>query len=206
MGGVNFYRQIRCRRAHLLMPSTALTKKGANFEWTPLCTRNFREIKKIVVDDALLAFPYFSITFYIFVDASIYLFEALINQFFDNEWNILVFFSKNLNKHQLWYPIREKELLSFCELLQKYCHMLTGHKLVIYTHHLNFKHSTTEHLSMRVMFQHILLEEYGVDICHIDGHHNEVTNMLSCFPCSKDSCTDTPEDLYLQEFFLNRCL
>ena len=98
-------------------------------------------------------------------------------QLFHNKANILLFFSCKLNNAQTHYIIIKKELLSIVETLKKYCNILLGYSIKVYTDHKNlvYKHFNTD----CVIYWHLLLKEYGPEFIYIKGQNNIVANALS---------------------------
>jgi hypothetical protein len=57
--------------------------------------------------------------------------------------------------------------------------MLLGHEIVMQTDHKNLTYPTLTHTSNRVLWQRLLLEEYGVKLEYIKGEKNVVADALS---------------------------
>jgi hypothetical protein len=94
----------------------------------------------------------------------------------------LGYFSRKLTDTQRRYPVTEQELLAIMETLKFFHHMLFGHKIIIKTDHKNLTHQVSSHASDRVLRQHLLLEEYGVELENIKGENNTVADALSRIP------------------------
>jgi hypothetical protein len=94
----------------------------------------------------------------------------------------LVFFSKKLTDTQCRYPVTEQELLAIVETLKYFKHMLLRHKIIMRFDHKNLNHSSTTHVSDRMLHQCLLLEEYGVDIEYIKEENNMIADALSRLP------------------------
>ena len=61
--------------------------------------------------------------------------------------------------------------------LKEFRNILLGHQITVYSYHksLTFKYSNTE----RVMWWHLILEEFGPELKYIKGENNVVENSLS---------------------------
>ncbi len=58
---VNYYRDMWRRRSHLLAPLSALlSKKKSEWEWTDEWEQTFQEMKEVMSEETLLAFPDFT--------------------------------------------------------------------------------------------------------------------------------------------------
>ena len=173
IGMVNFYRDMWIRRSHLLAPLAALTSKNTKFKWGNEEEQAFQQIKKVMQQEVLLAYPDFSIPFDIHTDASHLQLGAVISQ----NGKPVAFYSRKLNAAQTRYTTTERELLSIVETLKEFRNILLGHKITVYTDHKNltYKKFNTE----RVMRWRLLLEEYGPELVYIKGPDNIVADSLS---------------------------
>ena len=86
----------------------ALTSKNVPFVWTAKESAAFRESKKILSKEAMLAFPDFTKEFVIYTDASKYQLGAVITQ----AGRPIAFYSRKLTATQQRYTTTERELLS----------------------------------------------------------------------------------------------
>ena len=173
IGMVNYYRDMWVRRSHVLAPLAGLTSKTAKWKWGPEQSKAFREAKKIISKEALLAFPDFNKKFVIHTDASHTQLGAVISQ----DGKPIAFYSRKLNPAQTRYTTTERELLSIVETLKEFRNILLGQKIEVHTDHKNLtcKNFNTE----RVMRWRLILEEYGPELLYIKGTHNVVADALS---------------------------
>ena len=93
---VNYYRDMWRRGSHLLAPMSALLSPKTKWNWSKECQESFEELKQVMSEETLLAFPDFSKTFHVYTDASDYQLGGVIMQ----ENKLLAFYSRKLN-HQL---------------------------------------------------------------------------------------------------------
>ena len=133
----------------------------------------FRETKKILSKEALLAFPDFSKKFVIHTDASHTQLGAVISQ----DGKPIAYYSRKLKPEQTRYTTTERELLSIVETLKEFRNILLGQRIEVHTDHKNLtcKNFNTE----RVMRWRLILEEYGPTLLYIKGSHNVVADALS---------------------------
>ena len=70
------------RRSHILAPLAELVggKKSAPYKWLPIHMEAFKEAKRILASEAILAYPDFNKTFEIYTDASDYQLGGVIMQ------------------------------------------------------------------------------------------------------------------------------
>ena len=173
LGMVNYYRDMWRRRSHLLAPMTALLSKKVKWNWTQECQESFDEIKRVISQETLLAFPDFTKTFHIYTDASDYQLGAVIMQ----EGKPLAFYSRKLNAAQKRYTTGEQELLSIVETLKEFRTILLGQKLVVHTDHKNIIYGNLT--NDRIARWRLLLEEFGPEYVHVAGKDNIVADALS---------------------------
>ena len=138
IGMINFYRDMWPRRSELLAPLTEMTSTKVPFKWTEVHETSFREIKKIIARETLLAFPDFNKSFEIHTDASKLQLGGIISQ----EGKPIAFYSRKLNPAQTRYTTTERELLSIVETLKEFRNILLGQKIIIHTDHQNLIHNS----------------------------------------------------------------
>ena len=78
IGLVNYYRDMWVRRSHLLAPLAALTSKTTKWQWEAEHDKAFRQMKKVISKQTLLAYPDFNEEFVIHTDASDFQLGAVI--------------------------------------------------------------------------------------------------------------------------------
>ena len=91
------------KRSHLLQPLNVLKSNTVKFKWTDVEQKTFDEIKRIVVCDTLLIYPYFNKYFDIHTDASDFQLEAVIIQ----DGKPLSFYICKLTGLQTQYTVTE---------------------------------------------------------------------------------------------------
>ena len=91
---VNYYQDIWPHQAHILAPLTEKTgspKKGIKQEkiqWTSAMQQEFKQMKALMAQDVLCAYPNHNEPFHIYTDASDYQMGACIMQKID-QWHII---------------------------------------------------------------------------------------------------------------------
>jgi hypothetical protein len=178
VGMVNFYRNLYPKHAATLAPLTDLCGHEKKFMWGKEQEEAFSNMKQLLSQDTLLTYPQFDKPFVVSTDAS----EKRIGGVVTQDGKPLGFFSKKLTDTQRRYPVTEQELLAIVETLKYFKHMLLGLNIIVQTDHKNLTHPNSTHTSDRVLRQHLLLEEYGVDLQYIQGTKNVVADALSRLP------------------------
>ncbi len=126
---VQYYRDMWARCSEMLAPLTDLvgeygemktTKKNKTkkkpWRWDPIHQQAFNNVKAAIPKKTVLAYPYFSKPFEIYMDASATQFGAVITQ--DNR--PIAFFSRKLSKMQKKNSVTVIELLAMVETLKDF--------------------------------------------------------------------------------------
>jgi hypothetical protein len=131
-----------------------------------------------MAQEAMLTYPQFDQPFIAYTDAS----DKQIGGIVTQHDKPLGYFSRKLTDTQRRYPVTEQELLAITETLKFFRHMLFRHKIIVKIDHKNLTYQVSSHASDRVLRQHHLLEEYGVELEYIKGENNIVADVLSRIP------------------------
>ena len=190
IGMVNYYHDMWPKRSELLAPLTALTSLNTKWEWTDEHQKAFEAMKKNISKNTLLTYPDFNKQFVIHTDASHTQLGAVISQ----DGKPLAFYSWKLNPAQCHYTTTERELLAIVETLKEFRNILLGQNIKIYTDHKNltYKNFNTE----RVMWWHLIIEEYAPEFEYLQGPDNIVADALSCLD---SDCTMLLDEVNIAE-------
>jgi hypothetical protein len=140
---------------------TGAPRKGEKpppFQWTLEIQKAFDQMKALMSADVLCAYPDHNKPFHIFTDASDYQLGACIMQ----EGKPVAYYSKKLNNTQMNYTTINRELLCVVATLRKFCSMLLGAELHVYTDH---KHILSiGDSSQQCLFWISYVDEYGPEL------------------------------------------
>lgn len=118
----NYYRKFLPNFSIMTIPLNKLTKKNAVFDWTSDCDKAFNEIKKILCNPIILAYPDYTRQFTLTVDASKQGCGAVLSQ--DDKPN--AFASKSFTKAESNKATIEQELIAICWSIKHFKHYLYG--------------------------------------------------------------------------------
>lgn len=187
LGMVNYYRRFLPKAAELQAPlhdalSGPKMKGSTPFPWTPAREEAFSACKEHLATATLLAYPVDNAPLALFTDVSLTAAGAVLQQFVNDAWQPLAFFSKKLSPRQSTWPPYHRELLAIYEGVQHFKHALEAQVFTIYTDHkpLTFMFTQKRDKLSPVQRNHItFLSQYTTDVRHISGSENVVADALS---------------------------
>ena len=142
----------------------------------------FIESKQILANATLLVHPHHIVPLNITCDASDFAAGGVLQQYINNVWQPLSFFSKKLTPAEKRYSAFDRELLAVYATIRHFRHNLEGHYFFVNTDHkpLTFvMSSVTECPSLRQTRQMAFIAEFTTDIRYVKGETNFVANALS---------------------------
>ena len=183
LGMAGYYRKFCDNFSVIAEPLTNLLSKRTKFIWTNDCQKAFDILKALLKNEPVLLAPNFAKEFKLAVDASDTGAGSVLMQEDGNGVDHPVsYFSKKFNKHQKNYSTIEKECLSLILALQHFEVYLTSSPspIVVFSDHnpLIFIHKM-KNKNQRLLRWSLLLQEYNLDIRHIKGKDNIISDALS---------------------------
>ena len=177
---VNFYNRFIPRAAHIMHPLyEALKGKKGNqdIEWTTERLQAFDKAKTALADAALLTHPNPAAPITLTSDASDYAVGAVCEQWADEVWKPLAFFSRKLRDIDI-----DIELLALFLATRHFRFLLEGREFTAFVDHkpLTFAMAkTSEPWSVQQQRQLSAISEFATDIQHVAGKDNLVADCLS---------------------------
>ncbi|XP_045448264.1 uncharacterized protein K02A2.6-like [Melitaea cinxia] len=186
LGMLNFYRGFLPKAAAVQAPLHALltgSVKGSQpINLTGEALEAFIACKNSLAEAALLAHPDCTAKLALVTDASDKAIGAALQQYKNEAWQLLAFFSRKLSPSQVKYSPYDRELLAIYEGIKYFRFMLEARHFVIYTDHkpISFAfHERKKNCSPR-QYRHLdFIAQFTSDIRHISGKSNVVADTLS---------------------------
>lgn len=176
----NYYRRFIPNFAALAQPINKLTRKNSVFTWTLLCQESFEKLKQYLANPPILAFPDFSKSFIITVDASKLACGAVLSQAHDGFEQPIYYASKSFTKGEQNKATIEQELIAIHWAVKQFRPYIYGTTFLVRSDHkpLIYLFSLKEP-SSRLTRIRLDLEEYSFTVQHIKGKDNVVADALS---------------------------
>lgn len=213
VGMVNFYRRFLPHLAeqiapieHLIAQCSPRKRKGKRaerpaqpFEWTEPCSVAFKVVKQAMADAILLVHPLENTHYAITTDASDLAVGAVLQQWHDDNWEPLAYFSKRLTTAQTKYSAFDRELLGAYLAVRHFRYFVEGREFCIYTDHkpLTFAlQSKSDRMAIQTRYLDYI-SQFTNDIRYIKGCENIVADTLSRVESAAiDLVTPSLENLY----------
>ena len=142
----------------------------------------FIESKQILANATLFVHPDNSAPLNVTCYASDFAVGGVLQQYIDNVWQPLAFFSKKLNPAEIRYSALDLKLLAVYATIRHFRHNLEGRYFFVNTDHKPFTFvmsSVTERPSLRQTRQLAFIAELTKDIRYVKGETNFVADPLS---------------------------
>lgn len=187
IGMLNFYRRFMPNAAEIQLPLQELLGPCQKNDrtviiWSTNTLAAFNACKLMLRKATMLAHPAPNATLAIMTDASDVGMGAAIQQYVNDSWQPLGFFSRKLTNTERKYSAYDRELLAIYASIKYFRFMLEGTQFVIFTDHrpLTFAFSQNmEKASPRQTRQLDFIGQFSTDLRHISGKNNVVADTLS---------------------------
>ena len=154
-------------------------KSNFDLKWNESANSSFIESKQILANATLLVHPDHTAPLNITCDASDFAVGGVLQQYINNVWQPLSFFSKKLTPTETRYSAFNCKLLAVYATIR---HNFEGRYFFVNTDHkpLTFvMSSVTERPSLRQTRQLAFIAEFTTDIRYVKGETNFVADALS---------------------------
>ena len=144
-----------------------------------MALKAFTAAKDALANATLLSHPVLNAPTSLMTDASDIAVGAVVQQFIDDEWCPIVYFSRKLKSVEMRYSTFDQELLAIYLSIQHFRHILEGRQFYVFTDHRLLTHSLSSspnrHFPRQI--QHLdFISQFTSDIHHIQGSNNQAAN------------------------------
>src|SRR5215469_12032538 len=187
LGMINFYHRFIPSAAEILQPLTALLKpkrRGLStaVDWSEESRRVFTAATDALASTSALVHPAPSAATRLQVDASDMAVGTVLQQFQNEMWVPLAFFSRKLRPPELKYSAFGRELLAIYLSIRHFQYFLEGREFHVLSDHKPISYaikSTRDRHSPRESRHLEYISQFTVDIRHISGVENVTADALS---------------------------
>lgn len=151
-------------------------------EWNALAKEAFEDCKKSLAESTLLNFPVESAPMALKVDASDFAAGASLEQFVDDHWQPLGFYSEKFNDAQKKYSTFDRELTAIYMAIKYFRHHLEERQFKILTDHrpiTGAMNKKSDNYTARQTRQLDFISQFTTDIEHVSGVLNVVPDAMS---------------------------
>lgn len=185
LGMINYYHRFLPGASKILKPLYTLSQhrpKSKDLPWNDESMGAFNNIKKLLANAALLAYPSENAKLGLSTDASETGIGAVLEQHSPRGWQPLGFFSKSLDEAQKKYSTYDRELLAAHLAARHFSYMLDGRLCTLFTDHKPLVYAwkrSGEPWSARQQRHLSTIAEAFHDVQHKEGKKNIVADALS---------------------------
>ncbi|GFT70624.1 retrovirus-related Pol polyprotein from transposon opus [Nephila pilipes] len=135
LGMINFYRRYlkNAEKTQAPLLKGAKKKDRRTVPWTKGIINNFEQCKSDLAEAAPLSFPKSGLPLSLWADVSDFASGPVLQQYIEESWKPIAFYSKKLNETQKAYSTFDRELLGIYLSVKHYKHLLEGNDFIIYT-------------------------------------------------------------------------
>ena len=198
LGLINFYHRFLNHGAAILKPLNDLlaAPQGRNKElvWTDDALHAFTAAKEALANATLLSHPVLKAPTSIMTDASDIAIGAVLQQFVEDEWRPIAYFSKKLKPAETRYSTFDRELLAIYLAIKHFRHVLEGRQFFVLTDHKPLIYSLSSALNRHSprQIRHLdFISQFTSDIRHVQGNANEAADALSRVQAVSQSTSPT---------------
>ena len=176
LGLVNYYRRFINGYSARAAPLTDLLKKGKAWTWEEKCQQGFKDVKKAVIEEPVLALPKHTKVFEVHTNASDFAIGGVLMQ----ERRPIAFERRKLNDIERRYTVQEKEMSTINHCLRTWRHYLLGSHFIMKTDNVATSYfQTQKKLSPKQARWQDFLAEFDYTLEYKPSTSNHVDNSLS---------------------------
>ena len=183
LGLAGYYRRFVENFSKIALPMTRLLRKDEPFKWDQSCQKSFDELKTRLQSPPILAYPDFTKSFDLYVDASGTAIGMILGQVQDGKERVIAYGGRTLNKAERNYSCTEREALACLEAIKTYQPYIHGRKFTIHTDHNALRWlMRLKSCVGRLGRWSLQIQQHDFDIVHRPGKVHNNADVLSRHP------------------------
>ena len=192
LGTVGFYRDFIRNFADISSPLRRLTQNNVRFKWSEDCETSFEELKKLLIQYPVLAFPITNKEFIVEVDASKFAVGGVLQQEqHDGTVKPVSYCSFALSAAQSNWEPYSQETFALVLAVRKWHPYLYGNRFTFRSDHNPLKNIRNKKDPRGKIANWLMeLEEYDYVIQHIPGKDNVIADCLSRSGTNTETSTE----------------
>lgn len=159
------------------------------FVWEESHTKEFKEIKELVLGERILKFHNLDLPIKVSADASKVALGSVLQQHFGGEWKPIAFASRLTTEAESRYALIERETLTVDFACTRFHQYIFGHTVEVETDHRPlvsiFKKSLND-CPPRIQRVRLKLQKYDIKLTHLPGKMMKTDDMLSRGPVGRE--------------------
>ena len=186
LGLCSYYRRFVPEFATVAKPLTHLTEKNVPFVWSAEQEDSWLELKRMLTNPPVMAYPDSKATFILDTDASQDGIGAVLSQEVDGREKVIAYGSRVLTKPERQYCITRRELLAVVHFVKYFRHYLVGRAFILRTDHasLRWLKNFKEPEGQLARWLEVL-DTYNFTLEHRPGVKHGNADALSRGPCGQ---------------------
>lgn len=191
LGLINYFRKFIKNCALLCQPLTSLLKKGVVWRWGQRQEQAVADVKKALIDNAVLKIFDPKLPVNLYTDASRDGLGCILVQSTEDGEKPVHFYSRQTTNEEKKYHSFELELLAIVVGLEKFRHYLLGTKFKITTDCNAVRHALSKQEIIHKISRWVLkTQEFTFDIVHKAGSQMQHVDALSRNPVVNENTSD----------------
>ena len=166
--------------SNIAAPLNRLLEKNKPFKWNEECMAACEQLKTLLLQRPVVAYPDFSVPFRLYTDASNVGLGAILTQQQDGKERIIYCASRTLSRSEQSYSATKKECLAVVWGIKNFLKYLIANHFKVYTDHYSLQWlRSMKHKSALLHRWTAQLEDYDFEVLHRPGKNQGHVDALS---------------------------
>ena len=181
LGLIGYYRKFIPKFSDVARPLTNLTEKDMPYEWTPECTKTFKMLKNLLIQEPILKYPDLTKPYTLYTDASKYAWSCVLTQEYEHEikgkirkiYHPIRYASDLFKGSQINLATLTKEAYAIYMSVKKLDYYLQDANIILRSDHLPLKKFFEKKtLNSKVNNLAVEISQYKIEFEYIKGIRN----------------------------------